>query len=93
MDEAMAYIQKDVSILLEPEITERITRKILTNDDINRVKILRNPKVKVPGSHAVPYTASIMTILVLSYKYVDKNFQWLPLTAESVAQMMIYFSV
>ena len=74
MDEAMAYIQKDVSILLEPEITERITRKILTNDDINRVKILQNPKVKVPGSHAVPYTASIITILVLSYKYVDKIF-------------------
>ena len=74
MDEAMAYIQKDVSILLEPEITERITRKILTNDDINRVKILQNPKVKVPGFHAVPFSASIITVLVLSYKYVDKIF-------------------
>ena len=76
MDEAMGYIQKDVSILLEPEIAEsrnpeRSARKILPTNDIDRVKILRNPKIKVPGSDAVPYTASILTILVLAYKYVN----------------------
>ena len=66
MDEAMNYLQKDVSNLLKPEIA----RTNLTKDDIDRVKILHNPKIKVPGSHAVPYAASVLTILVLAYKYV-----------------------
>jgi len=70
MDEAMGYIQKDVSILLEPKISELNSRKIPANNDINRVKILQNPKIKIPGANAVPYTASILTILVLAYKYV-----------------------
>ena len=70
MEEAMNYLQKDVSNLLKPEVAKRTTRTNLTKDGIDRVKILHNPKIKVPGSHAVPYAASVLTILVLAYKYV-----------------------
>ena len=65
MKEAMQYLQKDVSIMLQPET---ISRNLLTNGNVNRVKILDNTKIKIPGSIAVPYVASILTILVLSYK-------------------------
>ena len=70
MKEAMENLRKDVSSLLKPEVPEPITRTNLRKDDINRVKILKNPKMKVPGSHVVPYAASVLTILVLAYKYV-----------------------
>ena len=70
MKEAMGYLKKDVASLLKPVVTERITRKNLSNDEINRVKILHSPKMKVPGSHAVPYAAAMLTILVLAYKSV-----------------------
>ena len=74
MKEAMGYLQKDVASLLKPVITERITRKTLSNDDVGRVKILHSTKMKVPGSHAVPYAAAMLTILVLAYKsvYIEK---------------------
>ena len=70
MKEAMGYLQKDVASLLKPVVTERITRTNVSNNDINRVKILHSPKMKVPGSHAVPYAAAMLTILVLAYKSV-----------------------
>ena len=66
----MNYLQKDVSSLLKPEVSEHITRTNLNNHDFDRVKILHSPKMKVPGSHAVPYAASMLTILVLAYKLV-----------------------
>ena len=65
MNESMQYLQKDVSIMLKPETTER---NLFTNDDSKRVKTLKNLNIRVPGSSAVPYAASILTILVLSYK-------------------------
>lgn len=81
MVEAMGYLQKDVSILLQPE---RISSTNSTNNisarspvqvekqsrhfGVNRVKILKNKKSKIPGSTAVPYAATILTILVLAYK-------------------------
>ena len=61
----MRYLQKDVSILLKPET---ISRRQLMKNNVDRVKILKNSKTKVPGSHAVPYATSILTILVLGYK-------------------------
>ena len=70
MNEAMGYLQKDVVSLLKPVVTERIKRTDLSKNDINRVKILHSPKMKVPGSHAVPYAAAMLTILVLAYKSV-----------------------
>jgi len=70
MKEAMENLRKDVSSLLKPEVPEHITRTNLKKDNIDRVKILRNPKMKLPGSHVVPYAASVLTILVLGYKYV-----------------------
>ena len=70
MKEAMGYLKKDVASLLKPEVTERMTRTNVRNDDIDRVKILHSPKMKVPGSHAVPYAAAMLTILVLAYKSV-----------------------
>ena len=66
----MENLRKDVSTLLKPELPERTTRKNLWKDDMDRVKILKNPQIKVPGSHVVPYAASVLTILVLAYKYV-----------------------
>ena len=84
MGDAMRYLQKDVSILLKPErisitnFTEikslsarssvRVTDKKSRHFDVERVKILKNKKSKIPGSTAVPYTATILTILVLAYK-------------------------
>ena len=70
MEKAMENLRKDVSTLLKPELPERTTRKNLWKDDMDRVKILKNPQIKVPGSHVVPYAASVLTILVLAYKYV-----------------------
>ena len=70
MKEAMENLRKDVSSLLKPKVPERITRKNLKREDIDRVKMLKNPKMKLPGSHVVPYAASVLTILVLGYKYV-----------------------
>ena len=69
MKEAMGYLKKDVASLLKPVVTEHITRTNM-NNDINRVKILHSHKMKVPGSHAVPYAAAMLTILVLAYKSV-----------------------
>ena len=84
MGEAMRYLQKDVSILLKPERSSttndfdignqsarnsvRVTGKESRHFDVDRVKILKNKKSKIPGSTAVPYTATILTILVLAYK-------------------------
>ena len=84
MGDAMRYLQKDVSILLKPErisitnFTEikslsarssvRVTDKKSRHFGVDRVKILKNKKSKIPGSTAVPYTATILTILVLAYK-------------------------
>ena len=84
MSEAMRYLQKDVSILLKPERgstsndfdignqtarnSVRVTTKESRHFDIDRVKILKNKKSKIPGSTAVPYAATILTILVLAYK-------------------------
>ena len=84
MSEAMRYLQKDVSILLKPDRSSRtnftdienlsarnsvrVTNKKSRHFDVDRVKILKNKKSKIPGSTAVPYTATILTILVLAYK-------------------------
>ena len=84
MSEAMRYLQKDVSILLKPQRSStinftdienlsarnsvRLTNKKSRHFDVDRVKILKNKKTKIPGSTAVPYTATILTILVLAYK-------------------------
>ena len=84
MSEAMRYLQKDVSILLKPQRSSRtnftdienlsarnsvrVTKKKSRHFDVDRVKILKNKKSKIPGSTAVPYTATILTILVLAYK-------------------------
>ena len=77
----MGYLQKDVSILLQPECisTTNSTNNISARSPVqvkkqsrhfgvNRVKILKNKKSKIPGSTAVPYAATILTILVLAYK-------------------------
>ena len=84
MSEAMRYLQKDVSILLKPQRSStinftdienlsarnsvRVVNKKSRHFDVDRVKILKNKKSKIPGSTAVPYTATILTILVLAYK-------------------------
>ena len=84
MGDAMRYLQKDVSILLKPERSSttnftdiqnlsarnsvRVTNKKSRHFGVDRVKILRTEKSKIPGSTAVPYTATILTILVLAYK-------------------------
>ena len=83
MGDAMRYLQKDVSILLKPERSStnftdikslsarnsvRVTNKKSRHFGVDRVKILNNKKSKIPGSTAVPYTATILTILVLAYK-------------------------
>lgn len=82
MGEAMRYLQKDVSILLKPEristtnfTNERSDRSSVRVDskqsrhfDMDRVKILKSKKSKIPGSTAVPYAAVVLTILVLAYK-------------------------
>ena len=84
MGDAMRYLQKDVSILLKPEristtnftdiknlsarSSVRVTNKKTRHFGVDRVKILKNKKSKIPGSTTVPYTAIILTILVLAYK-------------------------
>ena len=82
MGDAMRYLRKDVSILLKPKrssaanLTENpssrhsvdTSNKKSRHFDVDRVQILKNTKSKIPGSNAVPYAATILTILVLAYK-------------------------
>ena len=69
IQEAKLALQKDVAVLLRPEPEIGSTRRMESRHfDIDRVKILENKKVKVPGSRAVTFATTVLTILVLGYK-------------------------
>ena len=72
LDEAMIALKEDSSNIIKPKektpsvkIEERHYKKA---KNLERVKILKSSKVKVPGQNAVPFAAVTLTILILAYK-------------------------
>ena len=77
LNEALIDLRKDSSLIIKPKSKVPIAEKLrkekkddANERDLDRVRILKNLKVKIAGQNAVPFAAITLTFLFLTYKYV-----------------------
>ena len=75
LDEAMVGLRRDSALIIKPPLISESpdektpeARHYESARTLERVQILKNSKVKVPGQNAVPFAAVTITIMILAYK-------------------------
>ena len=75
LDEAMVGLRRDSALIIKPPLISTSldegtaeARHYESAKTLDRVQILKNSKVKVPGQNAVPFAAVTITIMILAYK-------------------------